>query len=661
MDIGFIKKQYVRPANAHRYRRWFCPLAAAVLFLSVLIPVLCWRFDNKYTRPRPQAGNGVIDLNMDWYDRHPFFYLVDGWEYYQGHLLTPFNIKDYEPDASLYLGRFGGFDLGDPDADPHGCATYRIVILTDSIERDYALELTEIYSRWNLWINGTLVQSVGMADSLETAQLTASSPAPDSRLVTFRARDRIEIITAVADDSHFYSGMVYPPAFGSPKQVGRVSSARLFIHAGAIVVATFIAVFCLFWGSVTHFQRPYGALALLCLFFAGSTSWPVFSAFGMSGDFWPVAERFCYYGIFLGVIWLHSRICSLPPKVALPACAAGLLVEMSILIQPLIPVTRAIDYYHYSQMLSMYKWTTSLWLIATGIWALLQGRRYAGVLLIGSSMLAGALIVGKLLPAHEPVLFGWPVEIAGGAIIFLAASILLYDTMRLQLESRELQAKQEIADIQLRARASQALLQQEYVRRTREQLHESRHRLTLIRHYLDTGNYDRLSDYVKELTGTMTNQGSREYTGNSLIDALLSTQLTDADRMGIYTELDLDRLPEHLDIEDDDLTILIMNLLDNAKEACCRLSDESERWISLRLTLREKTLHIHCSNAALPPSQKPEITSKEDQNAHGFGLAKIQEAARRYHGSLKTSRTDDSYEILVTLILRHVQDGGSSQ
>lgn len=90
------------------------------------------------------------------------FYLTDGWSFYQDKLLSPDEIENHTPDAYFYIGRYGGFDLGDREASPHGKGTYRTVILTEGHEQEYGLELTPVYSRWRLWVNGKLKQSVGM-------------------------------------------------------------------------------------------------------------------------------------------------------------------------------------------------------------------------------------------------------------------------------------------------------------------------------------------------------------------------------------------------------------------------------------------------------------------------------------------------------------------
>lgn len=62
-----------------RYRKLTVALLLVVSVLfSCLLQLICYRYDNKYTYTRPQAEDGLIRLNTEWYDSEPFFYLVEG-------------------------------------------------------------------------------------------------------------------------------------------------------------------------------------------------------------------------------------------------------------------------------------------------------------------------------------------------------------------------------------------------------------------------------------------------------------------------------------------------------------------------------------------------------------------------------------------------------
>ena len=608
------------------------PLFLAVsLGAGCLACYLCYRYDNKYTTPRPVSNLGVARLNTDWYDETPLLYLADGWSFYQDKLLSPAEIGDHTPDAYFYLGRYGGFDLGDPAANPHGQGTYRTVLLLNGQPRQYALELPPIFSRWRLWVNGELVQSVGMGDK--------RAPAPAKTMAVFPAAERIEIVVAVADETGYYSGMVFPPALGSPERVGEVLSARLLLHGAAMALALPLGLICLIAGSLLRFATPYRALALLCLCLAGATAGPVFQAFGVAWTGSP-GQRVCDYGIFLALVWTVGRVCALPQKLQWAAAGVGATVCAAVLLQPLVPVSRAGTLFALSTALGFYKLLTALYLLAVSAWALRRGKRGSAVLLCGGVLFAAALMMDRLLPVYEPIRGGWFVELAGWAILFLVGAAALRDTVALYQQDRALRTE-------LAVRSEHARLQQDYVRQTRELLHESRSRLTLISHYLDQEAWETLRSYLDGLLSPQWGADACQYSGNTLMDAVLTVELARAERAGVCVDLDLSPLPDTLPYADESLTSLLMNLLDNALEANERLPSPEDRWLTLHTELTQRGLRLRCVNAA--PPQSGTGTSKADKSAHGFGLPLLRRIAAEYGGTVELKRLEDSCAVTITL------------
>ena len=82
-------------------------------------------------------------------------FLIDGWEYYSGRLLSPedFSSMPPIPDEYLFIGHYGGFEAGSKNGSPHGSASYRLDIRIPEDDRSYALELPEIFSSYRLYIN----------------------------------------------------------------------------------------------------------------------------------------------------------------------------------------------------------------------------------------------------------------------------------------------------------------------------------------------------------------------------------------------------------------------------------------------------------------------------------------------------------------------------
>lgn len=103
-------------------------------------------------------------------------------------------------------------------------------------------------------------------------------------------------------------------------------------------------------------------------------------------------------------------------------------------------------------------------------------------------------------------------------------------------------------------------------------------------------------------------------------------------------------LPEKISVSEQDLCILLMNMLDNALEACGKITDKEQRHIQFRSEIKNDFLTISCKNTF---SEKPKkdrhgriITSKSDALSHGFGIRQMESIAQKYHSIL-----DISYEM----------------
>lgn len=383
-----------------------------ILLASLAVFALCARYDNKYTSPRYAEKLGAAWIAPEAAAHSPL-YLTDGWAYYAGKRLTPEQIVHETPDEYVYIGQYSGFDRGDPQKSPYGQATYRLTIFTGAAAQDYALEIPQIYSDYQLWVNGALKAENGSR----------------GWMVTFEAADRIELVLSVSSESGMYSGFTHPPAFGRPSAVGSALAARLGLHAAASAVALLIFALCLVIGIGSGFARPYHLLAALCVCFCACTSYPLVQAFGWIRPIHAMAERLGCYGIFLLAVLLQAKLCGIRKWAAAPMLALGLAVLAGIVLQPAAHLSNAGIKYVYSDLLTLYKWLTAAWLLGVSAWAVWREKTYFLPLAAGFCVLAAALAADRIFPLHEPVLLGWPVEMAGFVIILLVTGVLWYDAV----------------------------------------------------------------------------------------------------------------------------------------------------------------------------------------------------------------------------------------
>ena len=139
-------------------------------------------------------------------------------------------------------------------------------------------------------------------------------------------------------------------------------------------------------------------------------------------------------------------------------------------------------------------------------------------------------------------------------------------------------------------------------------------------------------------------------TGNVVLDALLREKQSIASENNTTIVFD-GEVPGNL-LSAADICILFGNALDNAIEACAKLTDFEEKVISVISSLSRRFLFIEIKN---PVKENVQInnnsinTTKADKNAHGIGLRSIQATAKKYSGTTRLSCDDNTFCIEIDL------------
>ena len=92
---------------------------------------------------------------------------------------------------------------------------------------------------------------------------------------------------------------------------------------------------------------------------------------------------------------------------------------------------------------------------------------------------------------------------------------------------------------------------------------------------------------------------------------------------------------DHLNMEKVDISGIIQNLLDNAIEECCRISEKSEREIVWIIDETSDGMKLQIENTCSNVESIDFITKKEDKEAHGWGVKIIKETIRASGGTVE--------------------------
>lgn len=170
---------------------------------------------------------------------------------------------------------------------------------------------------------------------------------------------------------------------------------------------------------------------------------------------------------------------------------------------------------------------------------------------------------------------------------------------------------------------------------------------------------EELQAYLSELNNTFDSLDFRFKTGNSVIDTLLSMKYHEALRIVPDLHIDVKKLllPCDLAIQSYDLGVILGNALDNAIEACRKLTKkepEAKTFIRLSSVRKDNLLIFRIENSfdgTLKRKRQagfPE-TDKTDKKIHGIGLANIKNTAEKYQGTMGY-KTDGRVFILSVMI-----------
>ena len=163
--------------------------------------------------------------------------------------------------------------------------------------------------------------------------------------------------------------------------------------------------------------------------------------------------------------------------------------------------------------------------------------------------------------------------------------------------------------------------------------HDYHNHMQAIKALLSMGKKEELSEYLDNLEKDLDGIDIAIRTGNVGLDAILSSKVSIARKNNIEVNCTA-KVPQDLKVSDVHLCAIVGNLLDNAIEACEKITEgTTPRFIRIYIGLFKSQLYISVSNATCEKHRRrlsELVTSKLGE--HGFGLRRIDKLAEKYDG-----------------------------
>lgn len=589
--------------------------------------MLLYRYDNKFTYNSPQPICGVWDLSREDFSKDSLYFPIYDWEFYPNALLTPLDFSDGRPDRYMeYITIGERTSMTKESAFAKG--TYRLnLILPKTLKlKSYMLYLPEIFNSYRLYINGELMLNMGNVDTGD-AKI-------QNRTVVFSAEESAQIIITANCTSHFYSGMVYAPTFGTPYAVNTARGVLLLLVT-AVTVISFICFLLSLWLGLRMKQYYVNIFALLCAAMTGYTSYSIIHTYiPVSGMLTYTLEIVSYYAMFLLVILLTNRFCGLPLLWKRTSLAVSLVVCTLALILSAFSKFMTSDLrLVFSYVFTMYKWSVAANLIASVIFAIYRKKRFSYPLLYSSVFFAMSLVFDRIYTLYEPIYSGWFSEVSGAVFIVVLGYIIWTDIMDAYSFSITFAEQKKQMERQLYMQKEHYDILGNKIAQTRRLHHDMRQHFRVIKGFLNKGKLLELNHYLNGIESTDYDLSPVILCQNVLIDALLQYYGNISLKHGIDFDVRFS-VPKSIPISDSDLSVMLGNLLENAFEACRTQTDNNMKlFISVHGSCNEKNLKFRITNTMdKKPRQNGDEFYSSKHEGFGIGLRSVRSVVEKYEG-----------------------------
>lgn len=151
--------------------------------------------------------------------------------------------------------------------------------------------------------------------------------------------------------------------------------------------------------------------------------------------------------------------------------------------------------------------------------------------------------------------------------------------------------------------------------------------------------FDQLGEYLDRLVDSLE-INYVYHTGNIIADYIVNGKIKELENEQVHFKL-IGRFPEKIKLNDTEVSVIMSNTLDNAKEAIIQYEGK-EKVLEMEIRNYKDRLYITIKNSSSYRKIGVE-TTKNDKENHGYGLKNIERVLDNYDGSLDTSWENDIF------------------
>lgn len=222
----------------------------------------------------------------------------------------------------------------------------------------------------------------------------------------------------------------------------------------------------------------------------------------------------------------------------------------------------------------------------------------------------------------------------------------LYDKAKENMEKR---IREEILEKQCAYYIRQNRESTEWWEELRRFRHNMKQHYILENTYLEKQDYDALKRYCSENLLFLDKKKNISNSGNIYIDSVINYKADVADKEGIELIANAE-VPQDAEMNAEDISICLGNLLDNAIEAVKELSEE--KVIRIQVTADGNNMVITIKNRYINKIYRKGgryLTSKKNDREHGLGLLIVRQIVEKYDGKVIIQDEDNVFDVMILM------------
>lgn len=366
------------------------------------------------------------------------------------------------------------------------------------------------------------------------------------------------------------------------------------------------------------------------------------SQFGYAGLFYSIMS----FAIFFGLTLLYKSKWILRLFSSLSNLAFGMISELisyGIIISTM-EKTSEDDLQYYSLLLSkliIFVITVIVTLIIKKNTQIVKFKDYLGFIVTPLISIATIITISFEFDTGEP---NATVGICFAAAGLMIINIIVYYLLENIIDATEIREKQARMEQQFAFQEQKYEQASQSFKSISSVIHDTNKHLVYLNECVERHEFDEAKRYIGTAIEHIDKSYKRINTGFLPIDALVSNSLNIAETNNITFKSDIKIEKERICIERYDLCVALGNLLDNAVEACKKVSNPDDRIISVSIVTGDNSMVIHIENSAERMIGSNFKTDKKDKLLHGYGISNVKAISEKYGGVFTIERRESSCE-----------------